>query len=163
VSTNVDRWLVLAATRLLTHYRAAHASIRWHGEGDRLGVQARSWRGRTDLHLIVDLGQTPAQPPAGSPFPSWAQARPFAGPLPWTFAPDASGQAAVAVKGVRDRWNPRPLAIDHAEVALFQQPPFAAATPRLAAAFQLHDLAYAWTAGAVQPLATRDRRTEARP
>jgi uncharacterized protein YqjF (DUF2071 family) len=157
VSTNVDRWLVLAATRLLTHYRAAHASIRWCREGDRLGVQARSWRGRTDLHLVADLGQTPAQPPAGSPFPSWAQARPFAGPLPWTFAPDASGQAAVAVNGVRDRWNLRPVAIEHAEVALFRQPPFAAAAPRLAAAFHLHDLTYTWTAGMVEPLAATHR------
>jgi len=163
LSTNVDRWPVLAATRLLTHYRAAHASIRWRREGDRLQVQARSWRGRTDLHLIADLGQTPGQPPAGSPFSSWAQARPFAGPLPWTFAPDAAGEAAVAVKGVRDRWNPRPLAIEHADVALFQQPPFAAAAPRLAAAFQLHDLTYAWMAGAVEPLATRYGRTGASP
>jgi uncharacterized protein YqjF (DUF2071 family) len=161
--TNVDRWLVLAATRLLTHYRAAHASIRWCREGDRLQVQVRSWRGRTDLHLIADLGQTPMQPPAGSPFSSWAQARPFAGPLPWTFAPDAAGQAAVAVKGVRDRWNPQPLAIEHADVALFHQPPFAAGAPRLAAAFHLHDLTYAWTAGAVEPLATRYERTGGLP
>ncbi len=112
---------------------------------------------------IADLGHTPAQPPAGSPFSSWAQARPFAGPLPWTFAPDASGEAAVAVKGVRDRWKPRPLAIEHADVALFHQPPFAAAAPRLAAAFQLHDLTYAWTAGVVEPLATRYGRTAASP
>jgi uncharacterized protein YqjF (DUF2071 family) len=161
--TNVDRWPVLAATRLLTRYRAAHASIRWRREGDRLQVQARSWRGRTDLHLVADLGQTPAQPPAGSPFSSWAQARPFAGPLPWTFAPDAAGEAAVAVKGVRDRWDPQPLAIEHADVALFHHPPFAAAAPRLAAAFHLHDLTYAWTAGAVEPLATRYGRTGALP
>jgi uncharacterized protein YqjF (DUF2071 family) len=155
--TNVDRWPVLAATRLLTHYRTAHASIRWCREGDRLQVQARSWRGRTDLHLIADLGQTPTQPPAGSPFSSWAQARPFAGPLPWTFAPDASGQAAVAVKGLRDRWNLRPVAIEHADIALFRQPPFAAAAPRLAAAFHLHDLTYTWTAGVVEPLAVTHR------
>lgn len=161
LGTNVDRWPLLGATRLLTHYRSAHARIRWHRQGDRLQVQARSWRGRTDLHVIADLGKTPTQPPAGSPFSSWAQARPFAGPLPWTFAPDASGEAAVAVKGVRDRWDPRPLRIEQADVALFRQLPFAAARPRLAAAFHLHDLTYAWTAGMVEPLATMYRRTGA--
>jgi uncharacterized protein DUF2071 len=157
--TNVDRWPVLAGTRLLTRYRAAHASIRWHREGDRLQVRARTRRGLTDLDLVADLGQTPPEPPAGSPFSSWELARPFAGPLPWTFAPDPTGQAAVAVKGVRDRWEPRPVRIERAEVALFRQPPFAAAAPRLAAAFQLHDLSYAWTAGVVQPLATGSGRT----
>jgi hypothetical protein len=111
--------------------------------------------------LPAALGKTPTQPPAGSPFSSWAQARPFAGPLPWTFAPDASGEAAVAVKGVRDRWDPRPLRIEQADVALFRQLPFAAARPRLAAAFHLHDLTYAWTAGMVEPLATMYRRTGA--
>jgi uncharacterized protein YqjF (DUF2071 family) len=156
--TNVDRRLVLAGTRLLTRYRTTHASIRWRREGNRLEVQARSRRGRSDLRLIADLSQTPAQPPAGSPFSSWAQARPFAGPLPWTFAPDAGGEAAVAVKGIRDRWNPQPLAIQHADVALFHQPPFAATTPRLAAAFRLQDLAYIWTAGTVEQLATGSGR-----
>jgi uncharacterized protein YqjF (DUF2071 family) len=156
--TNVDRWLVLAGTRLLTRYRTTHASIRWQREGDRLQVQARSRRGRSDLRLIADLGHTPAQPPAGSPFSSWAQARPFAGPLPWTFAPDSGGEAAVTVKGIRNRWDPQPLAIRHTDVALFHQPPFAAATPTLAAAFHLHDLAYTWTAGKVEQLTPRSRQ-----
>ncbi|HZD67987.1 MAG TPA: DUF2071 domain-containing protein [Actinomycetes bacterium] len=151
--TNVDRWVVLAGTRLLTRYRTAHARIRWQREGDRLEVRVRSPRGRSDLRLTADLGQTPPQPPAGSPFSSWAQARPFAGPLPWTFAPEAGGEAAVTVKGTRDRWDPQPLAIEHADVALLDQPPFAAATPKLAAAFHLHDLTYNWTAGKVEPLA----------
>jgi hypothetical protein len=106
----------------------------------------------TDLHLIAELGRPPAQPPADSPFSSWVQARPFAGPLPWTFAPNRAGDAVVTVKGVRERWDPRPLQVEQADVALFRQLPFASATPRLAAAFQLHDVAYTWTAGTVEPL-----------
>ena len=153
--TNVNRWVVLAGTRLLTRYRTAHATILWQREGDRLGVQVRSPRARSDLRLVADLGQTPPQPPAGSPFSSWAQARPFAGPLPWTFAPDRGGEGAVTVKGIRNRWDPQPLAIQHADAALFHRPPFAAATPTLAAAFRLHDLAYTWTAGKVEQLTTR--------
>jgi len=120
LGTNVDRWPLLGATRLLTRYRSAHAHVHWQRQGDRLQVQARTRRGRTDLHVIADLGQTPAQPPADSPFSSWAQARPFAGPLPWTFAPDDSGEAPVVVKGVRDRWDPRPLHVEQADVALFR-------------------------------------------
>ena len=156
--TEMDRWPLQVATRLLTHYRSARARISWQRDGDRLHVRARSRRGMTDLHLIADLGRRPAQPPAGSPFSSWAVARPFTGPLPWTFAPNPARDAAVTVKGVRERWNPRPLQVEEADVALFRQPPFTTARPRLAAAFQLHDLAYAWTAGTVEPLVSRWRQ-----
>ena len=97
--TEMDRWPLQVPTRLLTHYRSARARISWQRDGDRLHVQARSRRGVTDLHLIADLGRRPAQPPAGSPFSSWAAARPFTGPLPWTFAPNPAGDAAVTVKG----------------------------------------------------------------
>ena len=95
--TEMDRWPLQVPTRLLTHYRSARARISWQRDGDRLHVQARSRRGVTDLHLIADLGRRPAQPPAGSPFSSWAAARPFTGPLPWTFAPNPAGDAAVTV------------------------------------------------------------------
>ena len=156
--TDVNRWPLVAGMRLVTRYRSGHADIGWRQDGDRLGVRVTSPRGRSDLAVTATLTAVPDTPPPGSPFASWAQARPFAGPLPWTIAPDSSGTSAVMVKGIRDRWDPRPVAVEHTDVALFRQPPFAPATPRLAAAFRLQGLDYTWTTGTVEPLATNQTR-----
>jgi uncharacterized protein YqjF (DUF2071 family) len=150
--TDVNRRPLVAGMRLLTRYHASHARIGWRHAGDRLAIRVETPGGRSDLGVIANLAQVPEAPPSGSPFASWALARPFAGPLPWTFAPDPAGASIVLVRGVRDRWDPRPVDVDHTDVALFRQPPFAAATPRLAAAFRLGELDYTWTAGVVEPL-----------
>lgn len=156
--TDVNRWPLVAGMRLLTRYHATHARISWRHAGDRLGIRVEAPGGRSDLGVTASLARVPETPPPGSPFASWGLARPFAGPLPWTFAPDPAGASAVMVRGVRDRWDPRPVAVEHTDIALFRQPPFAAASPRLAAAFRLGGLEYTWTAGVVEPLSRIDAR-----
>jgi hypothetical protein len=156
--TDTNRRPLVAGMRLLTRYRAAHAGIGWRRDHDLLSIQVASARGDSDLSVTATLATTPQAPPPSSPFRSWAHARPYAGPLPWTFAPDRAGTAAVMVKGIRDGWVPRPVAIEHTDVALFRRPPFASAPARLAAAFRLHEVEYTWTAGTVEPLASAEAR-----
>lgn len=149
--TDVDRLHLLVGTRLLTRYDTGLTTARWDIEGpvDRVRVRPR-WRGAALDVVTVD--DNPTAPPPGSPFAGWDDAAPFSGPLPWTLAPDRTGTSAVAVKGVRSAWNPRPLTVDHHAVGLFGRPPFDGTPPLLASAFGVDDVDYSWRAGREEPI-----------
>lgn len=83
--------------------------------------------------------------PATSPFATAAEARRFAGPLPYTFSPDPEG--IVVVKSDRTEWSPTPVEVDVAAAAFFEQGPWGSIPRRLANAFHVADLDYGWRPG----------------
>lgn len=144
--TDVNRLHLLVGTRLLTRYGSGLIGAAWDTEGPADGVRTRSrWRGASLTVSTVDDG--PATPPASSPFARWDDAAPFTGPLPWTLAPGRSGTSAIAVKGVRSDWAPRPVTVRHHDVGFFDRQPFTGTPPVLASAFRIDDVHYSWLAG----------------
>jgi len=87
--------------------------------------------------------------PAGSPFGSWAQARRFAGPLPFTFSYQAARRQVVIVEGIREAWRPRPVLVHEAQVGFIHQ--LGLSECRLASAFTMTDIPYRWKKARTEP------------
>jgi len=150
--SDTDRWLMVHLGNLFTHYGYRHARVDARRAGDRLIVDVRTRAHEADLHVEADLAPASA-PPAGSPFRSIADARRFAGPLPHTFDADADPSKLLVVQGVRASWDPRPVTIVAHSSTFLAGPAFAGAPPRLANAFFVENVAYAWRPGRLEAIA----------
>ena len=133
---------------LLTRYNYSH--VRVECEKTDANTRIRSWKadGTPSLDLSFDQEQTNATLPPGSPFPDWKTARRFAGPMPFTFSPEADGSVTV-IEGTRENWTPRPVVVHEWRVALFDEPPFRGTAPVLANAFAVESIPYRWERGRV--------------
>jgi uncharacterized protein YqjF (DUF2071 family) len=148
--SDANRRLLVAAGNLLTRYNFRLADIRWLHAGARLEVRVRTPGREADLHVLADLGRSPAPLPLGSPFTSTAAARRFAGPLPWTFGLEPPTGSLVMVHGRRGGWEPRSVAVTVRTCTAFEGflgGALAGAEPRLANAFHVGDVDYRWERG----------------
>lgn len=150
--SDTDRRLMVLGGNLLTRYHYRLARIRFDVGGQRLHVSVHSRDGRADLAVTADLTSRPAPLPAGSPFATAADARRFAGPLPYTFDYEDTSNAMVVVKAYRTEWRPEPVAVDVSRLTFFKHGKFAAAHPVLANAFHFTDLEYGWHRGSLREL-----------
>ena len=143
--SDTDRTLMALGGNLLTHYNyhRCRAAVVTAGESIRFSVH--SGDGAGDLDVIVQRSE--AGLPGGSPFASVRDARRFAGPLPFTFDYEQPSHSIVAIEGRRTNWRPTPVAVHVNRLAFFDTAPFAACTPRLAAAFYVRDVDYRWLRG----------------
>lgn len=142
---------------LTSHYQFEHARLSAHVTPTEISLRLRTPAGRADLDLTAHLG-APALLPAASPFPDWATACRFAGPLPFTFSPDADGRSMLLVEGQRENWTPQPVSVTLREATFLRQPPLAAEPGRLANAFLIRNIPYRWRRGVLdvipEPLST---------
>ena len=136
--TNRRRMVLLG--NAFTHYGYAHVDLRLTDTPSG-GLAASSRRGNFDL-AVAAPGAAVALP-VGSPFATWAEARRFAGPLPFTFA--VEGRRVVIVEGVRAHWQPQPVAVARARVGFLEGLPLSKLV--LANAFLLRDVPYSWKKG----------------
>lgn len=158
--SDADRELMVQAGNLLTHYNYVKCETRLHEEDGRLEVRIDTG-GEADLHVIADLAGKPAPLPAGSPFATLQEARKFAGPLPWTFDYEPETHSTVRIQGVRQRWNPEPVAVEVRQCTFLEREPFARERPVLANAFHLQDVPYRWERGILEPLPRTAEETRA--
>jgi len=101
---------------------------------------------------VVTLPVAAAVPlPPGSPFADWAQARRFAGPLPFTFTHLPDKNAVLVIEGRRENWQPRPLEIISQQVGFLTR--FTDPAPVLASAFTVENIPYRWRKGRLESLA----------
>ncbi len=150
--SDTDSRFMASAGNLLTHYRYAHCRVESARSATALEVQVRTPGGEADLSVRARLDDAPLRPPEGSPFPDLAAARRYAGPLPYTFDAEPGSRSLVMVEGLRRHWQPRPVnvAVDHCR--FLESGPFADAAPRLANAFLVEEVPYAWKRGILLPL-----------
>jgi hypothetical protein len=148
--SDADRAQIVFAGNLLTHYNyhQCHARVVSSDGRLRFGVCTRD--GRADLEVTANLSDSSL--PAGSPFSTAAEARPFAGPLPFTVDYEAETHAIVAIEATRAHWNPAPVRIEGQRIAFFDDPMFGGCRPVLAAAFHAKDVEYRWERGTHYPL-----------
>jgi hypothetical protein len=145
--SDADRRAMVVFGNLLTHYnyRLAHVSL--EERCGHLTIRVRTGGREADLDLTADLASRPAPLPPGSPFTGTAEARRFAGPLPYTFDHDRSTGSILAVKATRQSWHPEPIEVEVREAAFLASSRFAGAEPVLANAFHVEDVDYRWERG----------------
>lgn len=148
--SDTDRRAMVTLGNLFTHYGYRHADVVTSRERSRLEVRVTTASREADLHVEADLDR--AELPEGTPFPSLDEARRFAGPLPYTFDWDAEAEKMIVVRGLRTAWSPRPVAVQVHE-ASFLDGALAGSGARLANAFFVEDVPYAWKAGELEALA----------
>ncbi len=139
--SDTDRRLLTLVGNALTsyRYRTVDASCRY--DNGVLEIEVRP-----GVRISADLSRRPAPLPAGSPFASVAEARRFAGPLPYTFHHELETGSLLSVRGVRSAWNPEPVAVDVRELDFFTGDRFGA-EPTLANAFYVGGIDYRWERG----------------
>jgi hypothetical protein len=150
--SDTDRRLMVLGGNLLTRYHYRLARMRLEVDGARLCATADSRDGRADLTVTADLAPPAAALPASSPFATLADARRFAGPLPYTFDYEARSESMIVVKAHRSRWRPEPVSVDVSRMTFFTDDRFRGATPVLANAFHVDDIDYGWRRGSRRAL-----------
>jgi len=152
--SDTNRPLMAFFGNRLTHYNYHLAKVDCTRDAGKLTLDIRSPAGVADLSVIAHIGQPATELPAGSPFPDFAAARKFAGPLPYTFDYEPQTHSIIKIKGVREDWNPMPVRVDVGSVGFFRSPPFnQIAHPQLANAFYLENVPYRWKRGEREQLA----------
>lgn len=143
--SDTDQRMMVALGNTFTHYGYRLAEVDTKRDGERLTVDVRTPGQEADLHVEADLCEATSLP-EGSSFRSMADAKRFAGPLPYTFDRDVPTGKIVAVRGVRTSWNTRPVTI------VAQRSTWLARFPeaRLANAFYVEDVPYAWKPGTLE-------------
>jgi hypothetical protein len=145
--SQTNRRFMACAGNLLTHYSYSLCESNVEDRGSHIRWTVRMPHGETHLDVIAHLDGTRTALPPGSPFLSLAEARRFAGPLPYTFDYEPETRSIIAVRAVRQQWNPKPVAVEVRRCAFLEQPPFAQAAPMLANAFYVSEVPYAWQRG----------------
>ena len=142
--SDTDKPLMKYAGNFFTHYNYHFAHTRFELTGQTLSIETRA----RDVHLAVAADTaTAAHLPAGSPFPDIETARRYAGPLPYTFDYERQTHSMILVKGIRKKWDPRPVSVEVSANTFFDDKRFAGVAPILANAFYLSDVPYRWEAG----------------
>lgn len=131
---------------MLTHYNYRVAQVRCEECTGQLKVAIQTPNAEADLHVVADLHETFTLP-EGSPFADFREARLFAGPLPFTFDYEAQTHSIVMIEGVREKWKPRPVAVEVSKITFFNRPPFNGCKPILANAFLVEHISYRWNRG----------------
>ncbi|MDO7847731.1 DUF2071 domain-containing protein [Hymenobacter sp. M29] len=126
---------------LFTHYQYHTVDIAQQHRAGRLHIESL----QANFHVTLAPPASEVALPPHSPFATWAEARRFAGPLPFTFSADARAGRMLIVEGVREHWQPQPVAVESYRVGFFEQLGFSQL--HLANAFVVRDIPYSWKKG----------------
>ena len=146
--SETDKHRMVMLGNLMTGYNYRHVNLRISEAGNDTRVETSLVDGRKTLDLTFDDLTENAGLPEGSPFADWRTARRFAGPMPYTFSPEADG-SFVVIEGSRADWSPRPVLVKHWEVGMFNEAPLHGVKPILANAFAVENIPYRWNRGRI--------------
>jgi hypothetical protein len=150
--SDTDRAAMVRLGNLFTQYGYHPAKVEVSADTGQLEIRVRTAQGDADLHVLCDLASRPAPLPAGSPFRTMEDARSFAGPLPYTFSYDEHAKKMVVVKGLRQAWDPQPVRVEVKEATFLERAPLEGADVRLANAFYVEEVPYAWKPGTLEAI-----------
>jgi hypothetical protein len=145
--SDTDRPWMVCAGNLLTHYNYHLCEATLEERGREIRWTIRTPRAEADLEVLARLTDNPAPLPCTSPFSTQAEARRFAGPLPYTFDYEEATHSIIGIRAMRHSWNPEPIAVEVLCNTFLDQEPFCRAKPILANAFHVQDVPYQWQRG----------------
>jgi hypothetical protein len=145
--SDTDHQLMVRAGNLLTHYNYHLCEAFFEESGRDIRWKIRTPHAEADLEVFARLTDDPAPLPQTSPFSTMAEARRFAGPLPYTFDYEEATHSIIGIRAMRQSWNPKPVAVEVPRNTFLDQEPFCQAEPILANAFHVQDVPYQWQRG----------------
>jgi hypothetical protein len=145
--SDTDNPWMARAGNMLTHYNYHLCEANLEERGQQIHWTIRTPRSEADLEVLARRTEDPAPLPTTSPFNTLAEARRFAGPLPYTFDYEEATHSIIGIRAMRQRWNPEPIEVEVRRNTFFDHEPFCQATPLLANAFHVHDVPYHWQRG----------------
>ena len=143
-------WMVCAGN-LLTHYNYHLCQVTLEEHGDGIHWIIRTPRSEANLEVSARFSGNPPPLPSGSPFDTLAEARRFAGPLPYTFDYEKETDSIISIRALRQSWNPQPVEVQVRENTFLDHEPFCRSPRILANAFHVRDVPYQWQRGSRLP------------
>jgi hypothetical protein len=145
--SDTDRPLMVRVGNWLTHYNYHLCRATLEEHADEIRWTIRTPRSEADLEVAARLTGEPASLPDGSPFGTLAEARRFAGPLPYTFDYEEATNSIIGIRAMRQKWDPQPVAVEVRRNTFLGREPFCRPAPILANAFHVRDVPYQWERG----------------
>ena len=139
--SETDKKRMTALGNLFTHYRYHTIDLTQQTSPSRRHLESR----QADFQVTLGPPAAEVALPAGSPFATWAEARRFAGPLPFTFSVGSRPGEMLIVEGVREHWQPQPVAVESYHIGFLEKLGFSQL--RLANAFTVRNIPYSWKKG----------------
>src|SRR5262249_29552435 len=126
--SETDKRSMVCAGNLLTHYRYHLCQIELTETPESIRWFVRTPEMDADLYVWAEIGLEAAPLPVGSPFKNEADARRFAGPLPYTFDYEPETNSIIRIHAVRQGWSPRAAVVHVSKNTFLRQEPFCRAT-----------------------------------
>ena len=127
---------------IFTHYNYTTTDINILRKGDTMEISSV----KSDFKIVIEEGRRDnILLPGDSPFGDWAEARKFAGPLPFTFTFNKEKNEVLIIEGVRSNWEPSPVNVLEYRILFLDN--FKLKTIKLANAFIIHNIPYHWKKG----------------
>lgn len=145
--SDTDRKWMVYAGNLLTHYNYRLCQANLEERGQEIRWTIRTLQSEADLEVVACLKDEPAPLPNKSPFATLAEARRFAGPLPYTFEYEEATGSIIGICARRMNWEPHPVAVEMLRNTFLEQEPFCHASAVLANAFYVRSVPYQWQHG----------------
>jgi hypothetical protein len=161
LQSTADQRVMVTGGNLLTHYNYTLMSGSMRERDGNLDVALIDRTGREQLRVVAHLAKQDVALPAESPFANFAQARRYAGPLPYTFDYEPQTHSIIRIKGVRDSWEPRVVGAEVMFNRLFERVSLEVSQGILANVCHVRDVEYRWERGIREPL-HRSRFSETR-
>ena len=139
--SETDKKRMTALGNLFTHYQYHTVDITRQENIGGLSIHSR----QADFQVTLAPPGAEVLLPPQSPFATWAEARRFAGPLPFTFSADAGSPRMLIVEGMREHWQPQPVAVESCHAGFLEHLNLSQLV--LANAFALRDVPYSWKKG----------------
>lgn len=131
------------AGNIFTHYKYTTTDIRFTEEDSLITIGSV----KSNMDIRVQIPESEAQLPAGSPFETWKEARRFSGPLPFTFSVNPGIGEVLIIEGVRQHWEPRPVEVLEDKIDFVSRLNIPGIV--LANAFIVQDVPYYWKKGVI--------------
>jgi Uncharacterized conserved protein (COG2071) len=138
---------MVCAGNLLTHYNYHLCQVAFEEHHSEIHWTIRTQRSEADLEVFARLSDSPAALSSESPFATLAEARRYAGPLPYTFDYEQEAQSIIRIRAMRQSWHPHPVEVEVRQNTFLDREPFRRAQPILANAFHVRDVPYQWQRG----------------
>jgi len=128
-----------------THYNYTTTDIHQSRQNGMVQIESE----KSGLKLTVENTDDENIPlPTGSPFANWAEARRFAGPLPFTFTYNHTNKEVLIIEGVRENWKPKPVRVIDQHISFIDR--LHLDNVKLANAFIIQDIPYYWKKGKIE-------------
>lgn len=128
---------------MFTHYNYTTTDIASARTSQSISFKSN----HSGLEINTRINDTEVKLPNDSPFIDWKEARRYAGPLPFTFTYSPATKEILIIEGVRQHWEPRPLAVTNHKIDFIEKK-FPNAV--LANAFIVENIPYHWKKGKIE-------------